>query len=112
MKLLCAYLLFLDMNAIFIIISVAVYAVWAQLPFCHQFLDVVVRALPHHGWRIAVGASDAVPQGEVLSVVVVKEEVVVSVVSWTIDDLFQQAGHAVVPVMDGDGPYVDEQVQG
>ncbi len=57
-----AYLLFLDMNTICIIISLAVYAVWVQLPFCHQFFNVVVRPLPHQGWRIAVGASDAVPQ--------------------------------------------------
>lgn len=109
MMLLCAYLLFLDMNTIFIIISVAV---WAQLPFCHQFLDLVVRPLPHQGWRVAVGASDAVPQGEVLPVVVVKEEVVVSVVSWTVDDGFHQVWHAVVPIMDGDGPYVDKHIQG
>lgn len=106
-----AYLLFLDMNAIFIIISLAVYAVWVQLPFCHQFFNVVVRSLPHQGWRVAVGASDAVPQGEVLPVVVVEEEVVVCVVSWTVDDVFHQVGHAVVSVVDGDGPYVDEHVQ-
>lgn len=106
-----ACLLFLDMNTIFVIISLAVYAVWIQLPFCHQFFNVVVWPHPHEGWRVAIGASDAVPQGEVLPIVVVEEEVVVCVVSWTVDDLFHQAGHTVVPIMDGDGPYVDEHVQ-
>lgn len=63
------------------------------------------------GGRVAVGSSNAVPQGEVLAVVVVKEEVVVSVVSRAVNDLLHPVGYTIVPVVDGDSPYVDENVQ-
>lgn len=59
-----------------------------------------------------VRASQAVPQSEVLAVVVVEEEVVVSVVSWAIDDLCQTTGDTVVAIVDRNGPDVDENVQG
>lgn len=59
-----------------------------------------------------VGASQAVPQSEVLAVIVVEEEVMVSVVSWTIDDRSQSAGDTIVTVVDRDGPDVDENVKG
>lgn len=68
-------------------------------------------ALPHQPWWVPVGASQAVPQCEVLAVVVVKEEVVVSVVSWAVNDSCQSAGDTVVGVVDGDGPDVDENIQ-
>jgi len=61
---------------------------------------------------VAVGASQAVPQREVLAVVVVEEQVVVGVVGSAVDHLHQRAGHPVVPVVDGDGPDVDEDVKG
>ena len=61
---------------------------------------------------MAVGAAQAVPQCEVLAVVVVKEQVVVCVVGGAVDDLHQGPRHPVVPVVDGDGPDVDEDVQG
>lgn len=68
--------------------------------------------LPHQGRRVPVGASHAVPQREVLAVVVVKEEVVVGVVSWAVDNTRQSAGDPVVTVVDRDGPDVDENVEG
>ena len=71
----------------------------------------VQRALPGQRRRVAVRAADVVPQGEVLAVVVVEEEVVVRVVGGAVDERLEQAGHAVVSVVDGDGPHVDEDVQ-
>ncbi len=68
--------------------------------------------LPHQSRRVPVGASQAVPQSEVLAVIVVEEEVVVSVVSWSVDDLRQTAGDTIVTIVDRDGPDVDENVQG
>ena len=68
--------------------------------------------LPHQGRRVPVGAAQPVPQREVLAVVVVEEEVVVGVVGGAVDDLRQGAGDAVVAVVDGDGPDVDEDVEG
>lgn len=59
-----------------------------------------------------VGASQAVPQSEVLAVIVVEEEVVVSVVSRAVDDIRQTSGDAVVAVVDRNSPDVDEDVQG
>jgi len=67
--------------------------------------------IPHQSRRVPVGAPQVVPQSEVLAVVVVEEEVVVSVVGGAVDGLRQSAGDAVVPVVDRDGPDVDEDVQ-
>lgn len=58
-----------------------------------------------------VRAPQAVPQREVLAVVVVKEEVVVGVVGGAVDDAGQSGGHAVVAVVDRNGPDVDENVE-
>lgn len=58
-----------------------------------------------------VGAPQAVPQGEILTVVVVEEEVVVGVVGRAIDDADQSSGDAIVAVVDGDGPDVNENVK-
>lgn len=66
---------------------------------------------PHQSWRVPVGASQAVPQSEILTVVVVEEEVMVSVVSWAIDDARQSSGDTIVTVVDGDGPDVNENVK-
>lgn len=60
---------------------------------------------------MSVGAAHAVPQREVLAVVVVEEQVVVGVVGGAVDDAGQGVGHAVVAVVDGDGPDVDEDVE-
>lgn len=58
-----------------------------------------------------VGSTNLVPEGEVLPVVVVKVEVVVGVVGRAVDDVPQQLGDAIVTVVDGDGPDVDEDVE-
>lgn len=58
-----------------------------------------------------VGAAQPVPQSEVLAVVEVKEKMVVGVVGCAVDDARQGAGNAVVAVVDGDGPDVDEHIQ-
>lgn len=60
---------------------------------------------------MSVGTSQAVPQSEVLAVIVVEEEVVVGVVSWAIDDTRQAVRDAIVTVVDRDGPDVDEDVE-
>lgn len=60
---------------------------------------------------MSVGAPQAVPQSEVLAVVVVEEDVVVGVVGRAVDDAGQAAGDAVVAVVDGDGPDVDKNVK-
>lgn len=69
-------------------------------------------SLPHQSRRVPVGASQAVPQREVLAVIVLEEEVVVRVVSRAVDGTRQSAGDAVVAVVDRDGPDVDENVEG
>lgn len=61
---------------------------------------------------MSVGASQAVPQCEVLAVVVVEEEVVVRVVRRAVDDARQHVWDPIVAVVNGDGPDVDENVQG
>lgn len=58
-----------------------------------------------------VRAPQPVPEREVLAVVVVEEEVVVGVVGGAVDDAGQGGGDAVVAVVDGDGPDVDEDVE-
>lgn len=60
---------------------------------------------------MSVGTSQAVPQSEVLAIIVVEEEVVVGVVSWAVDDTRQTVGDAIVTVVDRDGPDVDEDVE-
>lgn len=60
---------------------------------------------------MSVGAPQPVPQREVLAVVVVEEEVVVGVVGRAVDHARQGVGDPVVPVVDGDGPDVDEDVE-
>jgi len=64
--------------------------------------------LPHQGWGVSVGAPDTIPEREVLSVVVVEEEMMVYVVSSAIDQTYQGAGDAVVSIVYGNGPDVDK----
>lgn len=60
---------------------------------------------------MSVGAPQAVPQRKVLAVVVVEEKVVVGVMRRAIDETRHGTGDAVVAVVDGDGPDVDEDVE-
>lgn len=57
---------------------------------------------------MSVGAPQSIPQGEILTVVVVEEEVMVDVVSSAIDHTYQRARDAVVVIMYGNSPDVDE----
>lgn len=82
-----------------------------RLSFRLELTDHLQRTLPHQRRRVPVGAAQAVPQGEVLPVVVVEEEVVVGVVGGAVDDAGERVGDAVVAVVDGDGPDVDEDVE-
>lgn len=91
---------------------VSLRAVVSQLSLGLEFPDQIVGTFAHQGRRVPVGASHPVPQGEVLAVVVVEEEVVVGVVGGAVDDAGQSVGDAIVAVVDGDGPDVDEDVQG
>lgn len=84
----------------------------SQLSLCLKFADQIVGTFPHQSWRVPVGASQAVPQREILAVVVVEEEVVIGVVSGAIDDAGQASRDAVVAIVDGDGPDVDEHIEG
>lgn len=68
-------------------------------------------AFAHQSRRVSVGASQAVPQCEVLAVIVVEEEVMVSVVCWAINDADQGAGNSVVAIMYRDSPDVDENIE-
>lgn len=73
---------------------------------------MVVRPLPQQGWRVPVGAPQAIPEREVLPIVVVEEEVMVYVVSGTVDQTYQGAGDAVVSIVYGNGPDVDKDKEG
>lgn len=81
------------------------------LAFFLQLPDLLERSFSLESRGESVRASDAVPQSEVLPVVVVEEEVVVGVVGRAVDGGLQEAGDAVVSIVDGHGPDVDEDVQ-
>jgi len=61
--------------------------------------------------RITERAPDAVPEGQVLAVVVVVEEVMVGVVGRAVDYRLQCERNAEVSVVNGHGPDVDEDVE-
>lgn len=75
---------------------------------CHELTYVVMWPLPQQGRGVSVGAAYSIPEREVLSVVVVEEEVMVYVVSGTVDHTYQGAREAVVSIMYGNGPDVDK----
>lgn len=87
-------------------------AVLSEPTLLTELPDLIVRPLAHQRRGVSVGASQAVPQREVLAVVVVEEEVVVGVVGGAVDDAGQNAGDTVVAVVNRDGPDVDQDVQG
>lgn len=88
------------------------HSVPSKLSLFLKFPDLIMGTLAHQSRRVSVGAPQAVPQCEVLAVVVVEEEVVVGVVGRAVDDVRQAGGDAIVAVVNGDGPDVDEDVQG
>lgn len=92
--------------------DMSVHSVPLKLSLLLKFPDLLMGTLAHQSRRVPVGAPQTVPQCKVLAVVVVEEEVVVRVVGRAVDDVGQGGGDAVVAVVDGDGPDVDEDVQG
>lgn len=79
--------------------------------FLSEFAQVIVGASALKGRGALVRTPNLVPEGEVLPVVVVEVQVVVGVVGRAVDDVPQQPRHAVIAVVDGDGPDVDEDVE-
>lgn len=77
-----------------------------------SFTDLVLWTFTHQGRWVPVRAPQTVPQCEVLAIVVLKEQVVVGVVGGAIDDTGQSGGHAVVAIVDWNGPDVDKNVEG
>lgn len=58
-----------------------------------------------------VRASEAIPQREILTVVIIEEQMVISVVCSSVDEFLQQPWDPVVTVMNGDGPYVNKHIE-
>ena len=52
--------------------------------FCH-FLHIIKRSIPLKGGGISERASNSIPQGEILPIIVVKEHMVVCVMSRAIN---------------------------
>ena len=82
-----------------------------QLSFLLPPQHIIQRTLAFERTRLLEAASDAVPQREVLSVVVVVVDVVVRVMRRAVHDWTQALGHTEIAVMDGDGPDVDGDVE-
>lgn len=58
-----------------------------------------------------VRASEAIPQREILTVVIVKEQMVIGMMRSSVDEFLQQPGDPVVAVVNGDGPHVNKHVE-
>ena len=69
------------------------------------------QRLPLINGRVPIGARKSVPEGEVLTVVVVVVQMVVRVVSRTIDVGSEKRWYPVVAVVDADGPEVYQEEQ-
>lgn len=80
--------------------------------FCHQLANLVTGPLPQQRRWVSVRASQAIPECEVLSVIVVEVQVMINMVSGTVNQKYQRAWKAVVSIMDGNGPDVDEDKEG
>ena len=57
------------------------------------------------------GATETIPQGQILAIVARIEQVMVSVVSSTIDNWLQKCRHFEAAIVDRDGPDVDGNIQ-
>lgn len=58
-----------------------------------------------------VGSTKTVPQREILTVVIVKEQVVIGVMCSPVDEFLQQAWDSVVTIVNGYGPYVNKHIK-
>lgn len=66
------------------------------------------RALAFPSWWWAKWSTNPVPESEELAVVIVIEQVVVGVVGWAINEWSKKIGNAVISIMNGYRPQVDE----
>lgn len=64
--------------------------------------------LPQQGWGVSVGAPKMIPEREVLSIVVVEGEVMVHMVSSSIDQTYKGARDEVLSIMYRNCPDVDK----
>ncbi len=71
--------------------------------------NLVSEAVAVISTRILEGATDSVPDGEVLTIIDCEFKVVVRVVRAAVDVRAEALGHAVVTVMDGDGPKIHKE---
>ena len=58
-----------------------------------------------------VGASDSIPKCKVLSVIVVKLQMVDGMVGRAVDEGLKKFRHAEIAVVDGNGPNIDENIK-
>lgn len=58
-----------------------------------------------------IRASEAIPQREILTIVIIKEQMVIGVVRSSIDEPLQQPWDPVVTIMNGDGPYINKHIE-
>lgn len=58
-----------------------------------------------------VRASEVIPQREILTVVIVKKQMVIGVMCSSVDKFLQQPWDPVVTIMNGDGPYVNKHIE-
>lgn len=58
-----------------------------------------------------VRSTEAVPQSEILTVVIVEEQVVIGVMCSSVDEFLQQPWDPVVTIVNGDGPYVNKHIK-
>ena len=71
---------------------------------CKRTLSIPCR-------RFSERVSNSIPQSEELTVVVVVEEVVISVMRWAVDIRFQSLWYPVISIMNRDGPKVNKHKQ-
>lgn len=76
------------------------------------FLEYILNGTTALQWTgVPEGAPNSVPQSEKLAIIIVVEQVVISVVGRAIDERFQGEGHSVVTVMDRHRPNVHKHKQ-
>ena len=79
--------------------------------FSFHFLDVVEWAAAFVRWWVVEGATEPIPQSEVLAVVTRVVQVMVRVMSCSIDQRLQQQRNLEVAVVDWHRPDIDGNIQ-
>lgn len=91
------------------IVHPILHSILLPLLLCPNHL--IQRAIIVERGRVLEAAPDAIPQCEVLAVVVVIVHVVIRVMRRAVDDGPKRLGHAEVAVVDGDGPDIDKHIE-